>query len=338
MKEISPPISSLARATEASSASPPQAEPIRDPRRENVHRLEERVTLDYFNLLYVCLGLAALYTSLVSSSAPGSEEPNSSVMISHPTAWVTKTFGVLFVIITACKSYLAAVQPGRRSRLQGLPAIQVDDFDHTGEAAREEGTLATSSGSLPSGTAVSGTLQPPILQHPPESAPWRGPLATQPLFEPGSLPPSPSRQSDGVETSLLDVVPSQPTNVGHPASARNRHAVAPVEQTPLPHASFQEATSHGTAVVPSQSAAWGTPSDWALHQWTFFLPLDRDKFGRVRKQPQDTRPIFSSPNCDVWKCEVEFTRPSNEHPDKVGTSSLPGSRPNRSRETDLPLT
>ncbi|KAG8918450.1 hypothetical protein FRC01_001846 [Tulasnella sp. 417] len=40
-------------------------------------------------------------------------------------------------------------------------------------------------------------------------------------------------------------------------------------------------------------------------------------YGRVRKQPGTTRPIFSSPNCDVWKCEIEFTEPSNAHPNEV---------------------
>lgn len=162
---------------------------------------------------------------------------------------------------------------------------------------------ATSTGSSTAGSAVSGTLQPPILQHPPESAPWRGALTAQPPSGSGLQPSGPSRQFDVAEATLLDVVPSQP-NVGHPAGGRSRHAVATVEQTPPPHAWLQEATSQGPATTPSQSAAWGTPSEWALHQWTFFLPLDRERFARVRKQPQDTRPIFSSPNCDVWKCQV----------------------------------
>ncbi|KAG8914814.1 hypothetical protein FRC00_010647 [Tulasnella sp. 408] len=295
--EMSPAISSPPRTIEASSASPPQAEPIRDPQKGKVF-----------------VGLASLYVSLASTSALRWEEHDNSV--SRPSVWMTKAIGVLLVILTACRWYLVSTHRSRRSKKEGPPAIHVDDFDSIDQSVRGEEALATSAGSSTAGSAVSGTLQPPILQHAPESAPWRGALTAQPPSGSGSQPSGPSRQFDVAEATLLDVVPSQP-NVGHPAGGRSRHAVAPVEQTPPPHAWLQEATSQSPATTPSQSAAWGTPSEWALHQWTFFLPLDRERFGRVRKQAQDTRAIFSSPNCDVWKCEVEFTKPSNEHPDKV---------------------
>ncbi|KAG8902810.1 hypothetical protein FRC01_009464, partial [Tulasnella sp. 417] len=313
MNDMSPSIPPQPLSGDASPPLPRQAEPIRNPQTRDVGRRGRKTMLPYLYLLDVSAGFAALYVSLALNLTLRSGELDNPV--SRPTPWVTKAFGAVFVIITASTCHLAVQQLLRKkAKLQGPPAIQI--FDPIGHSVQEGEIIASSPDSPPSGSAVPGTLQPPIVPHPPESALWRGPRTTHTTSIPGPQPLGPPRQLDIAETNLLDV-PSQPTNVARPAGGKRSHAVPPVLQTPPPHSSLQEATNQGPATTASQSASWGTPSDLALHQWTFYLPLDREKFGRVRKQPKDTQAVFSSPNCDVWKCEVEFTKPSNENPDKV---------------------
>lgn len=258
-----------------------------------------------------------------SSPAFGLREQNASVVF--PTGWLTTTVSALSVIITTWRCYTVANQRRRLRRIetQGPPTIQVFDFDPAGRNILAEEHSATSSGLSAAGTEVSGTLQPPILQHAPESSLWGGSLPPQPSLGSESQPPNLLSLSSGVETRLLRVARSQRTNAGYPTGAGSHHAAAPVEQTPRPSVWVQVATSHGEGLNQQQSATWGTSSESALRDWTLFLPLDRWMFGRVRKQSQDIRPIFSSPNCDVWKCDIEFSEPLNVHPVKVSRMYCP---------------
>lgn len=245
-----------------------------------MHRLRERIAPAYLSLLCVFGALAVLYVSWSSSSAPGSEEQCSS--IAHLSIWVTIAFIVSLAVVAVNLYDLAVQLPNRPQRSESqLPSIRV---------VREPETSATSSRSRTPVAAVPGTLRPPDLQHPPESARLEESLASQ---------------------------PPRPISTEYPTAGMNRHVIDPVEQIPRRRAWLQEATGHGPVINPSRSATWNPASDGPLLRWTLFLPVDPRMFGRVRKQPQTHRPIFSSPNCDVFKCEIEFIEPSALHPDKA---------------------
>lgn len=66
------------------------------------------VLMRVHRLPQVFVGLASLYVSLASTSALRWGEHDNSV--SRPSVWMTKAVGVLLVILTACRWYLAATQ------------------------------------------------------------------------------------------------------------------------------------------------------------------------------------------------------------------------------------
>ncbi|KAG8964845.1 hypothetical protein FRC00_000880 [Tulasnella sp. 408] len=267
---------------------PRQLRRIRGPQPGNLHRLEERATPGYLNLLCVLGVLAVLYVSWVLSPALGSEDQ--CLTGAHPSIWVPIAFIVSLTAITVHLYYFVAklLDRSQRSEFQ-LPSIRIQDLDPFEEAVRAPETPATSPQSLAPDEAVPGTLRPPD-QHLPQSARLQG----------SHTPQTP-----------------QQTNAGYPTIGRSRHVIDPVERIPLQSAWSQGATGQGLVIDPSQKATWNTPSDSALLGWTFFFPLDPRMFGRVRKQPQHPGPVFSSPNCDVWKCEIKFSEPSNLHPDQA---------------------
>ncbi|KAG9044060.1 hypothetical protein FS837_008840 [Tulasnella sp. UAMH 9824] len=261
---------------------PRQLRRIPGPQRRNLHRLEESATLGYLNLLCVLGALTVLYVSWVLSPALGSEDQCPPV--NHPSIWVPIAFIVSFATITVHLYYFVAKLFDRSQRPElELPSIRIHDLD---EAVHAPETPATSPQSLAPDEAVPGTLRPPdrhLLR-------LQGPHSSQ---------------------------PPQPTNAEYPTNGRSRHVVNPVERIPLHRTWLQDATGQGLVIDASQNATWNTPAESALLGWTFFFPSDPRMFGRVRKQPQHRGPIFSSPNCDVWKCEIEFSEPSSLHPDKA---------------------
>ncbi|KAG8932391.1 hypothetical protein FRC01_014235 [Tulasnella sp. 417] len=264
------------------SAPPLQAQPARDPQTGNADRREAKITPDYLNILGVFGALAVVYVSW--ASALGLENHNPAV--AHTSIWVTAAFIFSLIIIFAHLYHLAAKLLDRSETPELYPpSIRVHAVDSGEQAAQ---VAETRTASLAPVEAVPGTLPSPNLLHPPR---FQRSFATQPL---------------------------RPTAAEYSAAGRNPHVGHPVERIPSQQRAWsQDATGHGPLVNRSQSTAWNAPSDGALLGWTLFLPLDPRMYGRVRKQPGTTRPIFSSPNCDVWKCEIEFTEPSSSHPNEA---------------------